>query len=408
MIRRLRRKFVLMNMVFVTVLLAAVFVVVVQTTRSNLAEASLWAMEQAALEPPRPGRPGQRPEERSIPCFLLRLGPHGELLASGDGYFDLTDEAWLRTILEAAMEAGGQEGVLDGYRLRYRLSGPPEHPTLIFADMAGEIQAMKALARTCLLAAGAAFLGFLAVSILLSRWAVAPVERAWEQQRQFVADASHELKTPLAVILTNAELLQDGPADDASQARFTGNILTTARRMRRLVENLLELARVEAAPEVMGAVSLSGLLQEALLPFEPVFFEEGLTLTGDISENIEVRGIESQLRQVADILLDNARKYSAPGSEVLLRLRPAGRNCLLTVSSPGEPLTEQERRDVFKRFYRAGSSGGREDSCGLGLAIAQGVVIRHGGKIWAESGEAGNTFCIRLPLLRQAAGRMFY
>ncbi len=185
MIRRLRLKFVLMNMAFVTALLAAVFSLVLHTTRNELAQAGLRALEQAALEHLGPVRPDRRPGEPGrVPCFVLRTGPRGELIAAGDGYYDLTDEDWLLTLLAAAQEQGGREGVLEDYGLRFCRSGPPERPVLAFADLSGERQTMAALARTCLLAGSAAFLGFLAVSVLLSRWAVRPVARAWEQQRQ--------------------------------------------------------------------------------------------------------------------------------------------------------------------------------------------------------------------------------
>ena len=396
MIRRLRMKFVLMNMVFVTLLLSAVFAVVIQTTRISLARDTMQATEQAAIKPLGPGHPGRR--ERTIPCFTLRLGPHGELIAEGDGYYDLSDEVWLAGLLEEALKQGAEDGVLPDYNLRFYRTGPPERPTLSFADMSAEERTMASLIRTCLLAGSAAFLGFLAISVLLSRWAVRPVERAWEQQRQFVADASHELKTPLTVILTNAELLRGGLAGDAD--RFAGNILSTARRMRSLVESLLELARVEAAPAeaAMEDVDLSELVREALLPFEPAFFEQGLTLESEIEDGVRVRGVESQLRQVPEILLDNARKYAAPGGAVTAALRRSGRACVFSVFNQGEPLTDQEREDVFKRFYRSDPARSREGGYGLGLAIARSIVTHHGGKIWAESGEGGNTFLVRLPL----------
>ena len=239
------------------------------------------------------------------------------------------------------------------------------------------------------------------MSVLLSRWAVRPVARAWEQQRQFVADASHELKTPLTVILTNAELLREGTAG-AEERRFTDNILTMARPMRALVESLLELARGDACPAAgaMEPVDLSRLVQEAVLPFEPVFFEAGLTLSAEIREGLRVRGVEGQLRQVAEILLDNARKYTPSGGRVTLELTRSGRHCLLSVAGPGTPLTRQQRQDVFKRFYRADPARSREGSWGLGLSIARETVARHGGRIWADSGPEGNRFTVRLPLLR--------
>lgn len=398
MIRRLRIKFVLMNMVFVTLLLLAVFAVVIETTRSSLIRDALQAMEQAAMEPMGPGRPGRR--EQAVPCFTLRLGPHGELIAAGDGSYDLSDEAWLRELLEEALAQEAEDSVLPEHSLRFRRTGPPDRPVLVFAGTSGEERTMEALIRTCLLAGCAAFLGFLALSVVLSRWAVRPVERAWEQQRQFVADASHELKTPLTVILTNAELLRTGPAEEAD--RFSENILTMARQMRSLVESLLELARVEAAPagEDMEAVDLSALVRDALLPFEPAFFERGLTLRSEIEDLIRVRGIPAQLRQALEILLDNAQKYAAPGGVITAALRRTGRHCLLCVSNPGAPLSAQEREDIFKRFYRADPARSRSGGYGLGLAIARRIAAHHSGKIWAESGGGVNTFLISLPLLR--------
>ena len=151
----------------------------------------------------------------------------------------------------------------------------------------------------------------------------------------------------------------------------------------------------------MEAVDLSRLVREAMLPFEPVFFEAGLTLTGEVREGLRVRGAEGQLRQVADILLDNARKYTPAGGEVTVTLARSRRSCLLSVAGSGTPLTPQERRDVFKRFYRADPARSREGGWGLGLPIAQEIAVRHGGKIWADSGPEGNRFTVKLPLLRE-------
>ena len=280
---------------------------------------------------------------------------------------------------------------------------PPERQKVVFADASGELAAMASLRRSCLLVGSGGFLAFLGLSILLARWAVGPVDQAWRRQQQFVADASHELKTPLTVILANAELLAD-PGCTGGE-RLAGNILTVARQMRSLVERLLELARMDAGKgEAQEPVDLSRLVGDALLPFEPVFFEAGLTLESRVEEGIWVRGSGMQLAQAADILLDNARKYAAPGSAVSLRLERTGRWCLLRVATAGEPLTRQERQDVFKRFYRADPARAREGSCGLGLSIARSIAAAHRGRIWAESGPAGNVFLIRLPVCPKPSG----
>lgn len=396
MIRRLRIKFVCINMVLVTAMLWAILAVVLHSTQAGLASESMRAMEAAVLPgPQRPAGPGWGPR-----CFTLELGSGGELSAS-PGADSFGGEAWLRQVWEAAR--GRQEGLLEEEGLRFRRVGPPERQKVVFADASGELAAMASLRRSCLLVGSGGFLAFLGLSILLARWAVGPVDQAWRRQQQFVADASHELKTPLTVILANAELLAD-PGCTGGE-RLAGNILTVARQMRSLVERLLELARMDAGKgEAQEPVDLSRLVGDALLPFEPVFFEAGLTLESRVEEGIWVRGSGMQLAQAADILLDNARKYAAPGSAVSLRLERTGRWCLLRVATAGEPLTRQERQDVFKRFYRADPARAREGGCGLGLSIAQSIAAAHRGRIWAESGPAGNVFLIRLPVCPKPSG----
>lgn len=396
MIRRLRIKFVCINMVLVTAMLWAILAVVLHSTQAGLASESMRAMEAAVLPgPQRPAGPGWGPR-----CFTLELGSGGELSAS-PGADSFGGEAWLRQVWEAAR--GRQEGLLEEEGLRFRRVGPPERQKVVFADASGELAAMASLRRSCLLVGSGGFLAFLGLSILLARWAVGPVDQAWRRQQQFVADASHELKTPLTVILANAELLAD-PGCTGGE-RLAGNILTVARQMRSLVERLLELARMDAGKgEAQEPVDLSRLVGDALLPFEPVFFEAGLTLESRVEAGIWVRGSGMQLAQAADILLDNARKYAAPESAVSLRLERTGRWCLLRVATAGEPLTRQERQDVFKRFYRADPARAREGGCGLGLSIARSIAAAHRGRIWAESGPAGNVFLIRLPVCPGPSG----
>lgn len=401
MIRRLRLKFICVNMVLVTAMLCAIFATVLRFTARDLEAESLRAMETAA-EMALLGRPGQRPGESRLPCFVLQPGPRGELIAIGSGYYDLTDEAYLRDLLGEALGREERSGVLEDYGLRFLRSGPPDRPAVVFADISGERATMENLVRTCLLIGGGAFVAFLVLSVLLARWAAGPVERAWKQQRQFVADASHELKTPLTVILTNAELLQGGDQPAEARERFAGNILTMARQMRSLVEGLLELARVEGSlrEEAMETVDWSRLASEAVLPFEPVFFERGLELVCQIEENIKVQGSGERLGQVLGILLDNAAKYAVPPGTVALRLeRTAGRRCLLSVASPGPALTEKQRREVFRRFVRgdAARTGG---GFGLGLSIAREIVRAHRGSIWAESGGEENVFRVQLPAVK--------
>ena len=388
MIRSLRRKFIAMTMAIFTALLCVIFGLVIHFTGQTLQADSIRALRQAAQESIQPGIPGQLRQ----PCFLVRVTPWSQTIQNTGG-FDLSDTQMLTDIMSQAAASETELGVLEEYDLRfYRLQRPGEL-TLVFMDISGEKAALSNLTWTCVgigMFSAAAFWG---ISILLARWAVRPVERAWAEQRQFVADASHELKTPLTVILTNAELMQTEP--DPQYAR---SVLTMATRMRALVESLLELARVDngAVRAAFEDTDLSGLVEEELLPFEPVYFERGLELDCALEPNLHVLGSPRHLRQVVSILLDNAVNHAPEGSAVRLRLQRQGGTAQLTVTNPGD-LSREDCRNIFLRFYRvdAARSGG---GYGLGLPIAQGIVRSHGGKIWAESREGTVTLTVQIPL----------
>ena len=388
MIRSLRRKFIAMTMAVFTALLCVIFGLVIHFTGQNLQAESVRFLRSAAADPLQPGPPGQVRQ----PCFIIRATPWGQSIQSTGG-FDLSDEQMLSDIVALAASASEPLGVLDQYDLRYFRSQSPAELTLVFMDISAERAALRNLRLTCL-GIGLLALGlFWAVSFLLARWAVRPVERAWEEQRQFVSDASHELKTPLTVILTSAELMQTDP--DPQHIR---SILAMSRRMRELVESLLELARVDngAVRAAFGELDLSALVADELLPFEPLFFEGGLTLESQLEEGLRISGSDRHLRQVLTILLDNALRYSPENATVRVALTRQGSSALLTVTNPGF-LTKEQCRSIFRRFYRADPARTAGGS-GLGLAIAQGIALDHGGKLWADSREGDVTLSLTLPL----------
>ena len=399
MLRRLRVKFVCVNMLIVTVMLCAIFGTVLFFTARNLEMESIRTMEAIAVRPADAETPDAPWKEVRLPYFSLEIDREGQLTAAGGGYFDLSDQGYLQQVLDAALDTNAHTGVLNNYGLRFCRVVTPTVQRVVFTDMTSEQRTMQNLLRSCLLIGAASFLAFLGVSLLLARWAVRPVARAWGQQRQFVADASHELKTPLTVILTNAELLQDPARSPAERDRFAGYILTMSRQMRGLVENLLELARVDSGlpAAAMEKLDWSRLVSEAALPFEPLYFEQGLELTCEIQDGLPVRGSSAHLRQVVEILLDNALKYTPPPGTVTVRLRRQGTKRLLSVSNPGPAMTPAELKNIFKRFCRLDQVRNTGHSYGLGLSIAEGVVRRHRGRIWAESREGRNIFFVELP-----------
>ena len=397
MIRKLRIKFVCINMVIVTAMLLVIFGMMLHFTRENLELQSIRAM-QSLGDMPAPGPPGERRKEVQLPFFRAEIGKNGELIDVSGGYFDLSDDAEIMHLIHEVLESGEDVGVLKEHRLRFHRRNAPFGQSLTFVDISSEMATMEGLVKNCLLIGAVSFFLFLGLSLLLARWAVKPVEKAWNQQRQFVADASHELKTPLTVIMTNAELLQDGACGMEQSGRFAESILAMSRQMRGLVENLLELARVDngTVKMVFSEFDLSEMVAEALLTFEPVYFEKELLLESEVEPGLRVKGSLSHLRQVLDILLDNAAKYSSAGGTVRVALRRQRNGCLLSVASPGETISREDLKNIFKRFYRIDKARAMNHSYGLGLSIAESIVKEHDGRIWAESRDGVNTFFVSL------------
>ena len=314
MIRRLRLKFVCINMAIVTLMLCAIFAMVFFFTRANLERESIGMMQALAQEPMRPGGPDERPEGVRLPFFTLELDEDGGIADAWGGYYDLTDGELLEKLLALAEAGDGNTGVLEDYGLCYCRVWARGTQYIVFADMSSERSVIANLVKNSLLIGALSFAAFLVVSLLLARWAVRPVELAWERQRQFVADASHELKTPLTVILSNAQLLGEAEGDPALRSRLRENILSMSARMRSLVESLLDLARVDSglAGQTLSRVDLSRVVSEAILPFEPLFYERGLALSSSVEPGIAVKGSAERLSQAVGVLLDNAQKYASP------------------------------------------------------------------------------------------------
>ncbi|MGM9525031.1 MAG: sensor histidine kinase [Peptococcaceae bacterium] len=400
MIKKLRLKFIFINMSIVTIMFCVILGLVFYFTKTNLETESITMMQNIAAQPFQLGTPNAPIEDIRLPYFTIQLGLSGELVATGGGYYDLSDAEFLNSLISMTGAYTRPFGVIEEYHLRYYRSDTPLQRCLVFADISSERATLDNLMRSCLFIGVLSFFLFLGISILLSRWAVRPVEIAWKQQRQFIADASHELKTPLTVIMTNTELAQSTSYDESSRQKFLNSILTVSRQMRILIEEMLELARADNTDteDSFTRLDFSRLVSNALLPFEPVFFEKGLTLTAQIDAAIQVQGEETQLCRVIDILLDNAQKYSGDGAATWVTLQKHGRaHCLLTVANEGDPITSEEIQQIFKRFYRADPARKQTGSFGLGLSIAQQIVTNHHGRIWAESKNGINSFYVDLP-----------
>lgn len=401
MIKRLQTKFICVIMAIVMVLLGAILGVVIHFTSKNMEMQSISMMRTIATAPFQQGIPGKpMNEEVRLPFFTVQIGNRGELLAANGGYFDLTDREYLQEIVNHALLSDQESGKLEEHNLRYLKSASPMGLTIVFSDTTTESTTIKHLLYSCLAIFFAAMVVFFGISILLSHWVIRPVATAWDQQRQFVSDASHELKTPLAVIMANAELMQGEEASEEDRKTYSGNILGMTYQMRSLVENMLEMARVDNGTVKMdfAAVDFSQFVSDAVLSFQLLYEEKGMGLRCAAADGIQIQGSEQHLYQVMDVLMDNALKYSTPGGMVRVDLTSNTRTCTLSVASPGEPISGEDLKKIFKRFYRADKARAMDGSYGLGLSIAESIVEAHKGRIWAESANGYNTFFVQFPV----------
>ena len=394
MLKKLRIKFVCVVMTLVTLLLCVIFGLVIHFTNRSM-EMETEALLQMASEPVFPGKPG--PENTGLPFFTIQQDFFGNLQVTGNISAERYTKEQLQQFWDIASRSEGKNGQIADFHLKYRReSGPLAR--CVFVDISAQQMVLRSLAKICCGVGALSFLVLLGLSIGLAHWMVKPVDAAWKQQRQFVADASHELKTPLTVIMTNAELLQNPACTDQEQKQFSRSILTMSQQMRSLVEGLLELARVDngSVQTSFADMNLSSLATQEVMTFEALFFERDLMLMSDIRPDVHVRGSEQHLRQVVQILLDNAMKYSVSGSEVWLRLVRQGGSCILSVASRGKPISQVELKNIFQRFYRVDKARSGDGSYGLGLSIAQRIVQEHRGRIWAQSDNGTNVFFVQL------------
>lgn len=292
-----------------------------------------------------------------------------------------------------------------------------------FAD-AAEANAWQSLAWALAGVGLGALTLLLALNVLFSRWALGPVQRAWSQQQQFIADASHELKTPLTVILANNAILrQRGNETIASQGQWIESTQMEAERMQALVTDMLDLARpapAAAQGDTVDAIDFSRLVEGEALTFESVAFEKDIAWETAVAEHVAVRGDTRRLQRLVAALLDNACKYTDPGGRVAVRLGTAEHSAVLTVNNTGTPIDAADLPHLFDRFYRTDkartraaekpSNGSGAETVpaaspstpggyGLGLAIAQDIARAHKGTLTAASTPAaGTTFTLKLPL----------
>ena len=395
MIRKLRIKFIFTIMLTVLVLLAVIFGSVIYTTHSLSEKQSRRFMEEIAsrdgsIEARKPSDQNQLPfPSKSIESrtdFTVKLTNGGDIITIQ------TDPRLTYDLQEMTAQIKTAYEDPDGYgttgTMRYLVVKNDYGYIAVFTDRSNEMNLLSLLTRTSLLIGLASMIFVLALAIGLTNWAIKPVKEAFERQRRFIADASHELRTPITIIGTNADVLESEIGDN----KWLGYIKSQTERMSGLVTSLLQLAKMDDQAEKMNysTIDLPSALMKTILPFESTIFENGLTLETDFEQGMSVKGDETKLMQTVAILVDNAIKHARKGTAVRCECSLSGSKRHISVRNEGDGIAPEEYEKIFERFYRADSSRIRETGgYGLGLAIARSIVEAHGGRITVE-GEKGS------------------
>ncbi len=321
-----------------------------------------------------------------------------------------TSTSTAKKLVQAVEESDNIEGTLEEYDISYSVRQTPEGIKIAFVDRSYETSNIRNLLFWSLLVFFLAWFIFLCLVWQLSNWVFRPVETAWAQQRQFIADASHELKTPLTVILANIRILKNHREDTiADQERWIISSNQEALRMKKLVSDLLLLARNDAnedQPIVREQVLFSDVVLGAILSFESVALDNGLHICETIAENCVLEGDKTQLEELVNILLDNACKYAPAGTAITVILARQDKSLRLSVHNKGATFDDDTLKHLFERFYRVDESRTRQTGgYGLGLAIAESICHRHQGSISASNEDDGVTFHVSLPINQH--GRKF-
>ena len=245
-------------------------------------------------------------------------------------------------------------------------------------------------------------IGLLFISIYLTNKSIIPIKEAFEKQKQFIADASHELKTPLAIIKTNTSLVLSHPEDTIkNQTKWINYINSQADRMSELISEMLSLAKMDDAENKLTLVpiNMSKIIESMILMFDAVIYENNINLETNISKDLHINGDKESLKKLFSIIMDNAIKYTDKNGSITVSLFSDKNKVKMIIRNTGEGIAPEDLERVFERFYRVDKSRNRETGgYGLGLSIASSIVKDHKGKIYARSKVGSFTsFIVEIP-----------
>ncbi len=385
MFDKLKKKFILINMSLLTIVFVLIFGTIYIATSISMERDLEHELKSTISNPRKPG-PNFQMMSSSI---IIELDSNNNI-AKVTSYMEIDEDILQDTIYTIIKNDNNLDKIkIEGSSYGYLKEYTPKGLKIALISREPQINVLNNLLKVFIGIGSISLILLLFISIYLTNKTIKPIKESFEKQKEFIANASHELKTPLTIIRTNTSLvLSNKNKTVESQSKWLNYIDNQIERMSKLIDEMLSLAKLDTGKELEEFIvfDISKLINNVLLTFEAVLFENNIELLSNIEEDITIKGDRESIKKVFIVLLDNAIKYTNKNGKIDVELNHDKNKIKLKVKNTGEGIKKEDLNKIFERFYRVDTSRARETGgYGLGLSIAKSIVESHNGKIYAES-----------------------
>lgn len=396
MFDKLKLRLISINMALLTTVFVAIFGVIFIITSNSINREINGNLNALIYDL-------KRPIPNSI-NIVVELSNDGTIEKHFKSYEVSTNDDTLQDVVDKILKSGKDFGKVDIFNSTYSyLKGTtPSGIKIAFMERSMYDNMLFQLLKNLILIGFVSLIALLFISIYLTNKSIIPIKETFEKQKQFIADASHELKTPLAIIKTNTSLILSHPDDTIkSQSKWINYINSQTDRMSELISEMLSLAKMDTSENKLplSPINISKVVESMILMFDAVLYENNIELETNISKNLFINGDKESLKKLFSIIMDNAIKHTNKNGNITVSLFSNKNKIKIIIRNTGEGIAPEHLERIFERFYRVDSSRNRETGgYGLGLSIANSIVKQHKGKIYAKSkiGEF-TSFIIEIP-----------
>ena len=345
----------------------------------------------------------KRPIPHSV-NIVVELSSDGTIKQHFKSYEVSTNDDTLQNVVDKILKSGKDFGKVDisSSTYSYLKGNGPFGVKIAFMERSMYDNMLFQLLKNLILIGFISLIALLFISIYLTNKSIIPIKETFKKQKQFIADASHELKTPLSIIKTNTSLILSHPDDTIkNQSKWINYINSQTDRMSELISEMLSLAKMDTAENKLplSPINMSKIVESMILMFDAVLYENNIELETNISKNLFINGDKESVKKLFSIIMDNAIKHTNKNGNITVSLFSDKNKIKMIIRNTGEGIAQEHLERIFERFYRIDSSRNRETGgYGLGLSIASSIVKQHKGKIYAKSkiGEF-TSFIVEIP-----------